>query len=78
MAGHTASTKSSAKKVRAHRAKLRAQGLRPIQIWVPDVNDPKFIAEAHRQSLAIANSPHEKEDQAFIDSLFDELFKDEP
>jgi hypothetical protein len=72
------STSASAKKVRAHRAKLRAQGLRPIQIWVPDVNDPKFIAEAHRQSLAIANSPHEKEDQAFIDSLFDELFKDEP
>jgi hypothetical protein len=78
MAARTASTRSSAKKVRAHRAKLRAQGLRPIQIWVPDVNDPKFIAEAHRQSLAIANSPHEKEDQAFIDSLFDELFKDEP
>jgi hypothetical protein len=72
------STSASARKVRAHRAKLRAQGLRPIQIWVPDVNDPKFIAEAHRQSLAIANSPHEKEDQAFIDSLFDELFKDEP
>lgn len=69
MAARTASAKSSAKKVRAHRAKLRAQGLRPIQIWVPDVNDPKFIAEAHRQSLAIANSPHEKEDQDFIDSI---------
>jgi hypothetical protein len=78
MAARAASAKSSAKKVRAYRAKLRAQGLRPIQIWVPDVNDPKFIAEAHRQSLAIANSPHEKEDQAFVDSLFDELFKDEP
>jgi hypothetical protein len=65
------STSASARKVRAHRAKLRAQGLRPIQIWVPDVNDPKFIAEAHRQSLAIANSPHEKEDQAFIDSISD-------
>ncbi|HWD50109.1 MAG TPA: antitoxin MazE family protein [Rhizomicrobium sp.] len=66
---------ATANKVRVHRAKLRAQGLRPIQIWVPDVNDPKFIAKAHRESLAIANSPHEKEDQAFIDSLFDELFE---
>jgi hypothetical protein len=61
--------KSSAQKVQRHRAKLRAQGLKPIQIWMPDVNDPKFIAEAHRQSLAVAQSPHEKEDQAFIDSI---------
>jgi hypothetical protein len=29
-------------------------------------------AEAHRQSLAVANSPHDAEDQAFIDSLADE------
>jgi Antitoxin MazE-like len=63
------STSASAKKVRAHRAKLRAQGLRPIQIWVPDVNDPKFIEEARRQSLAVARSPHAKEDQDFIDSI---------
>ncbi|MBS0273532.1 MAG: antitoxin MazE family protein [Proteobacteria bacterium] len=65
------STSASAKKVRAHRAKLRAQGLRPIQIWVPDVNDPKFIAEAHRQSRLVAQSPHEKEEQDFIDSISD-------
>ncbi|MCW2631974.1 MAG: hypothetical protein JWR88_936, partial [Pseudonocardia sp.] len=24
-------------RVAAHRARLRAQGLRPLQIWVPDV-----------------------------------------
>ncbi|MBS0277139.1 MAG: antitoxin MazE family protein [Proteobacteria bacterium] len=74
MAARTASAKSSAKKVRAHRAKLRAQGLRPIQIWVPDVNDPKFIEEARRQSYLIAQSPQEKDDQAFLDSLWDELW----
>ena len=66
---------SSKDKVRAHRERLRKQGLRPIQIWVPDVNSPEFAAEAHRQSLAVANSPHEKEDQAFIDSV-SELFQD--
>ena len=70
------SSTPNARKVRRHREKLRAQGLRPIQIWVPDVNDPKFIAEARRQSLAIAQSPHEKEDQAFIDSLWDDAFFD--
>jgi hypothetical protein len=62
----------SAQKVQRHRARLRAQGLKPIQIWVPDVNDPKFIEEAHRQSLAVAQSPHEKEELAFLDSLWEE------
>ena len=40
-----------------------------VQIWVPDPSAPGFKAEAKRQSLAVANSPHEKEDQAFIDSI---------
>jgi len=63
--------KSSREKVRAHRKRLREQGLRPIQIWVPDMRSPAFAAEAHRQSLAVANSPHAKHDQAFIDAVSD-------
>ena len=58
-------------KVREHRERLRRQGLRPIQIWVPDVHAPAFRSEAHRQSLAIASSRREKEDQAFIDAVSD-------
>lgn len=65
------SSKSSRDKVRAHRKRLREQGLRPIQIWVPDVNSPAFIKEARRQSRAVARSAQEKEDLAFIDSLAD-------
>ena len=61
----------SAAKVQAHRARLRAQGLRPIQIWVPDVRSPVFAAEAHRQSLAVAQSPDASADQAFIDATSD-------
>lgn len=61
--------KTSRDKVRAHRARLRAQGLRPIQIWVPDTSTPEFAELAHRESLAIANSPSEADDQAFIDSV---------
>ncbi len=63
--------KPSRIKVAEHRARLRAQGLRPIQIWVPDVRTPEFRSEAHRQSLAVANSGEEKEDQAFIDAISD-------
>lgn len=61
--------KSSREKVRAHRERLRSQGLRPIQIWVPDVRARSFKAEAHRQSLAVAENAHAQDDQAFIDSV---------
>jgi hypothetical protein len=63
------SPKPSRIKVREHREQLRAQGLRPIQIWVPDVRSAAFRSEAHRQSLAIATSPHASDDQAFIDAV---------
>ncbi|MGH7588158.1 MAG: antitoxin MazE family protein, partial [Gemmatimonadota bacterium] len=55
--------------VRAHRERLRRQGLRPIQIWVPDVRSRTFKAEAHRQSLAVAESVHARADQEFIDAI---------
>lgn len=61
--------KSSAEKVRTHRAKLRKMGLRPVQIWIPDVSSPEFIREAHRQSLAVARSAQEADDQAFVDAI---------
>jgi len=61
--------KPSRLKVREHRERLRSQGLRPIQIWVPDVRAPSFRSEAHRQSLAVAASANAREDQAFIDAV---------
>jgi hypothetical protein len=63
--------KPSRVKVREHRERLRGQGLRPIQIWVPDVRAPAFRSAAHRQSLAVAASAHAREDQAFIDAVSD-------
>ncbi len=65
----SAKTATSKAKVRAHRERLRRQGLRPIQIWVPDVRSPGFAAEARRQSRAVAESAHAREDQAFVDGI---------
>lgn len=67
----SAQASKSRDKVRAHRERLRQQGLRPIQIWVPDVHSPEFAAEARRQSLAVANSSLEREDQEFVDAVSD-------
>ena len=56
-------------RVRTHRERLRAQGLRPIQIWVPDVRAAGFAEAAHRQSAAVSTSTQASDDQAFIDAL---------
>ena len=58
-------------RVEKYRAALRAAGLRPIQIWVPDVRSRSFASKAHRQSLAVASSRHVQEDQEFIDAVSD-------
>ena len=60
---------SSREKVDAHRRRLRQQGLRPVQIWVPDVRSRAFVREARRQSRLAAQSAQEPEDQAFVDAI---------
>jgi hypothetical protein len=69
MAPTTSSKSASRDKVRAHRARLRRRGLRPIQIWVPDVRSRTFAREARRQSRLVASSRFEAEEQAFVDAI---------
>ena len=61
--------KSTREKVQAHRQRLRKKGLRPVQIWVPDVRSKAFAREARRQSLLVARSAQEADDQAFVDAI---------
>jgi hypothetical protein len=56
-------------KVRAHRKRLRRRGLRPVQIWVPDVRSRTFAREAHRQSLLVGTHSPEHEEQGFVDAI---------
>lgn len=56
-------------RVQNYRARMRAAGLRPIQIWVPDTRSEAFRVQAHRQSLAVAHSADADLDQAFIDAV---------
>ena len=60
---------ASRDKVRAHRTRLREQGLRPVQVWVADVRSKTFARAAHRQSLAVAKSAQAENDQAFVDAI---------
>lgn len=63
--------RATREKVKSYRARMRAKGLRLVQIWVPDTRSPRFTAEARRQGRAVARSPMEAEDQAFIDAISD-------
>jgi hypothetical protein len=67
----TSRTASTKLKVRKHREQLRRQGLRPLQIWVPDVLSPSFRSAAHKQSKAIAVSDYADDDLAFIEVISD-------
>jgi hypothetical protein len=69
---------TSRDKVRAHRERLRAQGLKPLQLWVPDVNAAGFASAARRQSRAVGASANEKDEQAFVDAMGEPLLWEEP
>lgn len=47
----------------------RKRGWRVLRVSVPNPDDPAFIAEARRQSLAVANSPYAIDDQDFVDAM---------
>lgn len=62
---------NATRRVREHREKLRAAGLRPVQIWVPDTRRPGFAEECRRQSLAVRDDPQEREILEFLEKAAD-------
>jgi Protein of unknown function (DUF3018) len=59
---------SSAERVKRRRDKMRAAGLRPVQIWVPDTRVLGFAAECRRQCEVIADA--EKTDEGRSETDF--------
>lgn len=64
-------TTDTAERVRKHRAALRASGLRPVQIWVPDTRQPGFAAECRRQSRLAAEHPEEAKTLEWLEQVAD-------
>ena len=42
-------TRQITERMKDYRTRLRQQGLRPVQIWVPDQRAPRFMEELERQ-----------------------------
>jgi hypothetical protein len=59
------------KRVAGYRNRLRAAGLRPIQIWVPDSRRPGFAEECRRQSRLLQADPAERSALEFIEKISD-------
>lgn len=65
---------SVAARVRKRRAALRAAGLRPVQIWVPDTRRPGFAEECRRQCRIIAQADAADSDlRDFMDAALMDL-----
>lgn len=61
-------------RVQKRRAALRAAGLRPIQIWVPDTRRPGFAEECRRQAQAVAQADMADRDMLdFLDAALMDL-----
>ena len=55
-----------------YRARLRASGLRQVQLWLPDTKSPAFIKAVRKQCLAIAaDDPAGREMDAWIESIYE-------
>ena len=66
-----ATGKRNSEKQKRYRDRLSKQGLRPVQILVPDISSPNFVKECRRQSLIVARDPHEKEIMEFLEAVGD-------
>lgn len=62
---------STAQRVQKHREGLRAAGMRPVQIWVPDTRREGFAQECERQSRLLRDDVHEPDTQNWLEAVAD-------
>ena len=63
--------KTPQQRMAARRKRLRAQGLRPIQHWVPDLRDPKVRADLRRQAKLMARPVEGGAVDEWIEQVYD-------
>lgn len=63
---------NSAQKMREYRGRLRASGLRPVQLWIPDIRSQKIIDESRKQSIRVSSAPQDSQIMDFVESVIDQ------
>ncbi len=64
---------TGAQRAARRRDKLRAAGLRPLEIWVPDLRDPKVRAQLRAEAAEINRRDRESGVMDYLESLSDEV-----
>jgi hypothetical protein len=62
---------SARARMQARRERLRAQGLRPVQHWVPDLRDPRVRAAIRREAKLLSRHPEDAAINDWIDRAYD-------
>ncbi len=63
---------TAAERNAAYRARMRAQGLRQVQLWVPDLKKASTLKRYQKAAEAISAFPKEEaEIMAFIEAAID-------
>lgn len=62
---------TTSERVQKHRDALRAAGMRPVQIWVPDTRLETFALECQRQSRLLKNDAHEAQTMDWLGAVAD-------
>jgi hypothetical protein len=57
--------------MQARRQRLRAQGLRPVQHWVPDLRDPRVRTAIRRETALLSKHPANDEIDDWIEKAYD-------
>jgi hypothetical protein len=62
---------SERERAETYRGRMRAMGLRAVQVWVPDVRRPGFAKELRRQVALVRGKAEEEEALDFIEAVQD-------
>lgn len=65
------STHSHSQQGRVYRDQLKARGLRPVVLWVPDTRRPGFTEDIKRQLALVEADADDRETLAFIEAAAD-------
>jgi hypothetical protein len=63
--------KTARQRMQARRKRLRAQGLKPVQFWVPDLRNRRVRAEIRREAALLSRHPDNAAIDAWIDAVYD-------